>query len=123
MISGRVNIYLDAVIRVDLAGVDGGVHPVDVAVDTGFDGDLTLPREIIRRLGMEWLGSRDAELANGEVIVSDSYAGTALWHGRLRRVAVLQSEGGPVLGMSLLRGNRMTLEAWSGGGVVIEEVC
>lgn len=43
-------------------------------------------------------------------------------HGRMRPVLVYISDSRPLLGMELLNGSRLTVDAWEGGDVVIEEV-
>ena len=44
MIEGVVNARLEAVLSLSLLGPAGQAREVDVVVDTGFNGYLTLPR-------------------------------------------------------------------------------
>ena len=48
-----------------------------------------------------------------------AYGEKVLWHGQERDVLVLQVDGGPLVGMSLLYGNRVTLEIVEDGDVTI----
>ena len=45
-----------------------------------------------------------------------------MWHEREREVIVLQADGGPLLGMSLLYGNRVTMDIVENGDVAIDEL-
>ena len=122
MIRGKVNQALEARFTVEFMDGGGQIHAVEVVLDTGFTGALTLPPDLIRPLGLTLVGGRIASLANGELVRLNSWRGTVLWHGRPRRILVLQSDGVPLLGMSLLRGSRVTLDVLDAGDVVIEEL-
>jgi hypothetical protein len=50
------------------------------------------------------------------------YDARVLWRGQERFVPVYEAEGGPLVGMSLLRGSRLTVEVEPGGDVVIEDL-
>ena len=91
-------------------------------LDTGFTGELTLPREFIQELGLEFLGSRLAVLADGSEILMDNYFGDIAWHGQMRRIVVLESDGGPLVGMELLEGSDLSLRVETGGPVLIKEI-
>lgn len=60
-------------------------------------------------------------MASGEVEEFDYYETRIVWHDQLRWVLVLQSIDQPLLGMELLRDNWITMGAWDGGAVIIEE--
>ena len=121
MITGKINHHLEAVIIVDFVGSDGLLHSLEVVLDTGYNGDLTLPQDAIQQLGLVLLGRRSATLANGESVVLNAYLGTVSWHGLPRQVVILQTDEDSLLGMSLLQESRVTLEVWDDGGVVIED--
>ena len=121
MITGKINHHLEAVIIVDFVGSDGLLHSLEVVLDTGYNGDLTLPQDVIQQLGLVLLGRRSAILANGESVVLNAYLGTVSWHGLPRQVIILQTDEDPLLGMSLLQESRVTLEVWDDGGVIIED--
>lgn len=129
MISGQVVVlgrdaereYLAARIPLEIAGQDRVFRRVEVDIDTGFTGWLTLPEAIIRELGVASYGRRPTFLANNELRRSALYRVMIAWHGVIRSVQVLQAEGRPLIGMSLLADCRLTVAAWAGGEVVIEE--
>lgn len=91
-------------------------------VDTGFDGELTLPSEAIRRLGYPRLGTVSAVLADGTGVETEYFAGRVLRHGETRPAAVLAAEGAPLIGMELLAGSRLTVDAMPDGRVIVEEM-
>lgn len=99
----------------------GGGEEVEAVIDTGFDGELTLPKKTIRQLGYPYAGSAGGTLADGTEVQFDYHEGRALWHGHVRPVAVLAAEGQPLVGMALLRGSRLAVDAVPGGQVLIEE--
>ena len=101
---------------------DGRPQSVDVVLDTGFTGYLTLPSESISQLGLPSAGQRTFELANGELFDFQVYLGSVSWHGRPSDVLVLQSDSVPLLGMALLWGSRITMDALNDGEVAIEEL-
>ena len=122
MIRGRVSRRLHARLPIGLLLNDASVRSVEVDLDTGFTGDLTLPAEVIRQCRLVLEGERPVVLANGDEVYLRVWQGMTLWYGRPRRVRILQAEGEPLLGMNLLRGSRVTLDVLAGGNVVIEEL-
>ena len=96
---------------------------IEAVVDTGFDGELTLPLGLIQRLGYPYVGFTRGTLADGSAVRFDYHEGRLLWHGEERTVVVLAAgeAGNPLVGMALLRGSRLTIDALPGGAVRIEE--
>jgi clan AA aspartic protease len=88
-------------------------------IDTGFIGTLTLPRRIIADLGLPWRGHERALLADGSRRLLDLHEATVDWDGRVRRVLVTATGSVPLIGMRLLYGYRLTVEAVDGGSVSI----
>ena len=122
MIAGSVNHHLEASLPVDIIVHGDAIQTVATVVDTGFSGELVLQEDIIRRLGLNPIGRRTFELANGELFDFDTYLATISWHGDRRLARVLQSEGEQLVGMSLLRGSRVTIDVWDGGEVTVVKV-
>jgi predicted aspartyl protease len=52
--------------------------------------------------------------------VLDLYLATVMWNEEEREVLVLQAEGGPLIGMSLLYGYRVILNVVDNGDVIID---
>ena len=122
MIRGKVNVNQQALINVDFMDGEGRPRPLEVILDTGFTGYLSLPRESINQLGLSSVGQRTFELANGELFEFQVYLGSVSWHGRPSDVLILESDSVPLLGMTLLWGSRVTMDALDGGEVTIEEL-
>jgi len=99
----------------------GNREEVEAVIDTGFDGELTLPAATIRGLGYPYAGSAGGTLADGSEVQFDYYEGRVIWHENSRSVAVIAAEGQPLVGMGMLRGNHLILDAEPGGEVRVEE--
>ena len=129
MIRGRVEttgregpiVYLEPRIHVSLAGVSRDFRTEEATVDTGFTGWLALPADVIRELGLTRYGQRRATQAGGESRMFDIYGALVSWHGRQRSVLAHQTSGNLLIGMALLEGSRLVVDAREGGEVVIEE--
>jgi predicted aspartyl protease len=56
-----------------------------------------------------------AVLADGSAVETRVHRARVVWHGRERRVRVLATEGGPLVGMGLLRSSRLAMDVVPGG--------
>lgn len=92
MIRGKVSGDQQALVTVDIMDGEGLLQPVEVVLDTGFTGYLTLPSDSIQELGLPSVGRRTFELANGELYEFDAYLAAVSWHGRLSDALVLKSD-------------------------------
>ena len=122
MIRGTVFPNRQALIAVALLDAAGQFQPGEFILDTGFDGNLSLPRQTLQRLAVIPQGGLPVELADGSRTTVPTWLATVLWDGERRTITVMESEGEPLLGMSLLWGNHIALEAKDFGGVVIERL-
>ena len=120
MITGHVTTNREAVIELEFVSSDQKIERVEAVIDTGFNGYLTLPSDLVNRLNLQLAGNRRAILGDGNTVVMDVYLAKVMWHGQEREVLVLQAEGGPLVGMSLLYGNRVILTIVNGGDVTID---
>jgi len=119
MITGRVSANREAIIYLEIVTSNRRNETIEAANDTCFDGYLTLPRNTVKRLKLLPAGNRRATLGDGNTVVLDVYLAKVLWHRNEREILVLQTEGGPLVGMSLLDGNCVTLVIVTGGAVTI----
>lgn len=103
-------------------GRGGGRAEVETVIDTGFTGQLTLPVQTVRSLALPELGSEELVLADGSTEVASVHRATVEWHGRSRTVPALAVGGDPLIGMAMLGGSRLTMDATPGGVVLIEEL-
>ena len=113
---------LEARVTLPVMDAYGEPQQFDVIVDTGFTGWLMLPESDIRRLGLTHAGHRYSITASGNEERFEFYRTWVLWHGQLYRVEVFESIDQPLLGMELLEGSLVTVDAREGGGVMVEEV-
>ena len=114
---GSIDSNGRALLTVPIAPDSGSQRvAIEVWVDTGFTGDLVLPRTTIDALDLRQSGSVDAILADGSQIEVKTYTCLVNWFGEERRPEVVANEGDyPLLGVGLLlglelRGNYYTME-------------
>ena len=121
MIAGRVNSNLEAIIRISVEDNRGNYHTFDCVVDTGFDGFIALPADTIQELGLVPRGNRRIVLIDDTEVLMPVYLGAVAWQGELLEVSFLQTEWEFLIGTSLIENNTVTIQAWDGGEVLIEE--
>ena len=122
MITGKITTNREAIIELEVIGLNQSREKVEAIIDTGFNGYLTLPNDLINYLNLQRAGSRHVTLGDGNVVVLDMYFAKVLWHGQEREVLALQADGGALIGMSLLYGSRLVLEIINNGNVTIESL-
>lgn len=113
----------EALLPLRLLGRFGGrAEEVEATVDTGFTGALCLPPDLVRSLSLPLVGRGVAVLADGSAVETRYHRARVVWHGLERWVQVLATEGGPLVGMALLRGSRLMVDATPGGAVRVEKL-
>ncbi len=122
MLTGQVTREKEAIVILEVQGRDGQAVKIEAAIDTGFNGFLTLPRALIDELELPFLGSAQAALGNGNQVEMDLFLAVARWTEGLRNMFVLEAEGGVLVGMLLLDGCRIILDVEEGGVVSIESL-
>ena len=120
MIEGRVTSQRQPLITICVLGPRGTSAPTEMVVDTGFTGSLALPGDLIARLGLPCLGLRTGFLADGREAVLNTFEALVDWHGQRRRVPALEIQRGGLVGMALLQGSRISLDAVENGPLRIE---
>lgn len=120
MIEGVVSRHLDPMVGIVLVGVGCQEVTVEVVVDTGFNGALSLPALTISALGFSDSGVESMTLADASDVQVNTYRGIVLWKGHPRIIDVVSSESSPLLGTELLLHNRLTVDMKPGGRVLIE---
>ncbi len=122
MMQGRVDQNCEATIRLVVGNLNSQRQVIDAVIDTGFTGFLTLPLTIITSLDLRLYGREEGTLGDGSTCIFDVYSGLIIWDGEFRRIDVNASETSPLLGMSLLYGYQMRLDAIEGGMVTIQSL-
>jgi clan AA aspartic protease len=120
MITGVVTPYREGIIQLDVIGASGSADRLEAAIDTGFTGFLTLPKDLISNLGLPYVASIEAILGDGRGVELYMYEAVVIWNGRRCRVEVLGSDGAALVGMSLLYGFKLVMDVVEGGTITIE---
>jgi clan AA aspartic protease len=119
MMYGVVNLGREATLSL-VVGNSNQQQAIDTVIDTGFTGFLSLPSAIITALDLPWSASDIVTLGDGSETVFDLYVANVIWDGQYREIYVAESETEPLLGMSLLYGYQLQIDAIEGGSVKIE---
>ena len=90
---------------------------VAAVIDTGSTGSLTLPASVLASLGLARRSGGRAVLADGSVRRFDTFAAEILWGGSWLGVVASAVGDESLLGMSLLAGRGLWVEAVPGGAV------
>lgn len=118
--TGVVTRHWEATLDLIVRAPVGREEHVQTVVDTGFNGYLTLPDFLIASLGLPYHSRTVVTLADASQVTLRQYEASVLWDGTGRDVLVLEADGGPLIGMALLRGSRMTMDIEVGGALRIE---
>jgi clan AA aspartic protease len=119
MILGSVNANREAIIQIAVLNDNKQIKAIKAVIDTGYTGDLMLPRAIVDDLGLILRGIQDAILGDGSIKIFEMYAGSVIWDGQIRRVEVNASATECLIGMGLLEDYKLEIEGRSGGVVKI----
>ena len=117
-----MDFTLEAVAPVPVMGRNGQFQTIEFVLDTGFDGFLALPAELIQRLGLERDDSIDIVFANGQSELCNTWYCRILWHDQPRDIVAFESRGEALLGMALLEGSQVNIQVRIDGAVAIEEL-
>lgn len=120
MIRGVVTPQREAIIRIRIFGSVGQEDEVGAVLDTGFNDFLALPPALVTAMGLPFAAPLLAALADGTVVELSCYRAAVHWDGQRRDVLVVACDGRPLVGMSLLYGYDLHIEAVDGGLVTIE---
>jgi clan AA aspartic protease len=122
MMTGYVNINLEAVLPLSVFGADGQVREIIAVIDTGYSCFLALPVVILTALGLAPVGSEQLTLADGSEIDTDVYEVTILWEGQPRTLQVDALDSQSLVGMALLKGYDIQIHAVVNGVVTITPI-
>jgi clan AA aspartic protease len=120
MMQGWVNQNCEAMLPIVLGYGNAPKQMVEALIDTGFSGFLSLPLSMIESLGLPWIFSDSVMLGDGSEVIFQMYQATVIWDGQFKVVDVAASESEPLLGMSLLYGFKLQVEAVERGIVTVE---
>ena len=120
MMQGFVNQNCEAIIRVAVGHANSLKQMVEAVIDTGFTGFLSLPIATITDLELPWYFRDVGTLGDGSEVIFEMYKATVIWDGQTKIIDVAASETDPLVGMSLLYGFKVQIEAVERGTVTIE---
>ena len=98
--SERREMLLD--IQISNGAAAAPLMRLSAVVDTGFEGFLALPPEIIRALGLVDKGNGRITLADGTERLIPTYDIAVLWNGHTLDGTAIELPGAPLAGMRLL---------------------
>jgi clan AA aspartic protease len=119
VITGVVNTDREAKIRLDVYDSNGQQREFEAVIDTGFTGSLTLPSSAIATLGLAFTGRGQVVLGDGSIELFDMFTGTVLWDGQRQVVEIDAADTDPLVGMALIYGYELNIQAVDGGNVTL----
>ena len=119
MMHGSVNQSCEATLSI-VVKHNNQTQLVNAVIDTGFSGFLTLPTDVISALNLTWKGRDVATLGDGTSCIFEVYIAIVIWDGQYRTIDINESETVPLIGMQLLRGYDLRIQAIEDGLVTIE---
>ena len=120
MIEGRVNSRFEAVVRLSVLGPSGEAREIEAVIDTGFNGFLTLPLDLVAELQLPFATQSKVFLADGSDVWLNVHVVFVEWNGRRRYVKADATGRKPMVGMGLLHQYNLYVEVAQGGRVVIQ---
>ncbi len=109
----------EAIVQLAVIGDQQKKQGIRAVIDTGFTGSLTLPLAMIEDLELTWFTQQEGFLGDGSRRTFDVYRGTVIWDGQLRVIEINGSDTAPLVGMALLEGFELRVQAYEGGTVAI----
>lgn len=119
MIVGKVNDQLRPMIQLLVEGPTGIRAPIDVTVDTGYNGELLLSPSLIESLILRSAGESPAVLADGTIVRLPMFEAVLHWDHAMRRITIDAADSDLLLGMAMLKEYRLTVDGRPGGAVTI----
>jgi len=120
MIVGIVDPRRRCLVSLEVRGPDGQEETVEFQVDTGFNGSLQLPLEIVARLGLAQEEPVTMRLSDGRRIQVPVYRAGIVWDGVEKSVDLPAAGRQPSLGTKLLDGHRLNAAIKPGDQLTIE---
>ena len=121
MIVGSVRSGV-ASVPLTIRGPDGHSIYIDAAIDTGFNGQLSLTEECARDLGLVARMATTCEMADGTKVRVELFDTEVEWSDGWRPVVAACLAGGPLVGMGMLEGSRLSMDVVQDGRVDIRSI-
>lgn len=110
--TGVVDEFGRALVRITLKNPTTGVSVhQDAWVDTGFNGELVTPAQVILSLGLQQSSRVQAGLGDGSQTVLETFTCAVDWFGESKLVEVIANAGRhTLLGVGLLLNRTLTVD-------------
>ena len=115
-------VGLQARMSVILRSIEGSEIEVECVVDTGFEGFLTLPPTMVADLGLSYLASIRANLADNSHVLTNVHQVTLIWNSVEREIPVLAMGRRSLIGTALLEDYHLSIDFCEGGTVLVDEI-
>lgn len=119
--TGHLNADGEPALPVHIVGPAGALE-IDAVVDTGFNGELTLPRPQIEALGLLEATVTEVTLADGRVRDVPMYDAETEFAGSTREIFVTEAPTTPLVGTGLLWGFSLYIEFDADGTVEVNPI-
>jgi len=121
MITGFVNVEFEPVVLLSIRRFDDKIFTQDAIVDTGFNGWLSLPPDLIAELNLKWKRRGRAILGDGSECVFNVYEAVVVWDDTLLIIPVDEANTEPLIGMSLMEGYELKIQVFEGGRIELRK--
>ena len=122
MTTGIVNVDSGPIIPLSICGSDGKVYTQDAIVDTGFNGWLSFPPDLIAELNLKWKRRGRAILGDGSECVFDVYEAVLVWNKNFLTISIDEADSEPLVGILLMEGYQLIVQVFEGGYVELNKV-
>jgi clan AA aspartic protease len=120
MILGSVNESREAIVLIAVLDKDQKYQMLKAVIDTGYTGCLILPMSLIASMGLTCYAQQEGLLGDGSIHLFNVYESSVIRDGQVRVIEINDSEADPLIGMGLLEGYELRIEAIPGGNVTIQ---
>ena len=119
MIEGRINHQYEPVVTIAIVSPTGEPRELEAVVDTGFNGFIILPKDLVEELDLPFLNSSQAFLADDREVNVQVHQVILNWNGVRRTVRATASGTTALVGMQLMTDHRLEMDIRIGGTVQI----
>ena len=119
MIRGQVIDTRRALLPLEIQDSAGDWTTLQMVLDTGFTGELALPENYTRQLGIVMNRRSRVTPATGQIVDVPAGYARVVWNENQLQVRVVQAGTSPLLGMELLWNNRIAIDAVADGAVTV----
>ncbi len=122
MMTGTVTAHREAVLHMILQDANGQEQAYPSVIDTGYNGTLTLPPNVIANLGLRWHRFGRAILADGSESIFNIYKGVVLWDGQYKTIRIDEMDADSLTGMALMYGYELVLPVLDGATFTLQRI-